>query len=225
MRTSRWSFLIALLTACVGTADQPAVARAPATDSARQPLRRAVVQSAVVHVETLAVASFGRPPAGPAYDSAVRSFLLPATREPSATFAPNDTDVSNYAAGSGWMRGNDTSGRGRNRFSLGYERYTSGILILRLDTLLQRELRQSPFETAGGDSIAIAGLARREGVADECRLLGFDIDEHIVGLLPSDTVDAWMRPRLAWFVDTAATRFRRMRPDSVVCWLPPGRDR
>lgn len=38
---------------------------------------------------------------------------------------------ANYAAGSGWMRG--------------------GILILRLDTLLHLELRQSPFETAAGE--------------------------------------------------------------------------
>lgn len=141
------------------------------------------------------------------------------------TLSPTDTlDGSNYQAAAWWMRGNDTSSRGRNRFALGYERYASGVLILKLDTLLERDRQQIPFETAIADSIAVAGLAPIEGIADECRR-GQQTDEHIVGLLPADTVGVWMRPRLAWFVDTLASRFRLVPTDSLSCWLPPDRDR
>lgn len=223
-RLTATSLLIAVLAACVARTDDPRPAQSVA-DSSRRPVGRAVAVGATVRVETLAVTPLGVPPVGPAYDRAIAAFVGSGSLAAAGPLAPDDTDITNYQAAGGWMRGNDTSARGRNRFAIGYERFTAGVLVLRLDTLLERERKETPFETAGADSLAVAGLARAERVADECRLLGFETDQHIVGLLPSDTVGVWMRPRLAWYVDTVAARFRPLRPDSLACWLPPDRDR
>lgn len=214
--------VLATVLACGDRSDD--AARRP--DSLRDTFRRVQVVSATVHVETLEVAPKGRPARGAEYDSALARLLLPVTPDhPLRLTVADTTDGKNYQAAAEWMQGNDTSSRRRNRFTLGWERYASGVLIVRLDTLLDRHRQQSPFATVLADSVGHAGLARAEVVADQCRLAGYEPEQRLVGVLPDDTVGVWMRPRLAWFVDTIATRIRRMRPDSLACWLIPDRDR
>lgn len=221
-RIAHLAFMATTL-ACDGRGDDSATRR---PDTSRDTLRRVQVVSATVHVETLRVAPLGRTASGADYDSALARLRLPITpAQPLKLTVADTTDGNNYQAAAEWMRGNDTSSRGRNRFTLGWERYASGVLIVRLDTLLDRHRQQSPFETTLADSVAHVGLTRAEVVADECRLAGYEPDQRVVGVLPDDTVGVWMRPRVAWFVDTIAARVRRIRPDSLACWLIPDRDR
>jgi hypothetical protein len=160
-----------------------------------------------------------------AYRAALAANILPDEKtEPRVTLAASDeTDASNYQS-SGWWLGWDGSGARSPRFSADFNRFTSGVLLLKLDTTLLRNRTGPPFDTKLADSIAVRGLGRTERFATDCRFSAHSVDERLTGLVPDTTPERWMRPRLAWLFDTVAARIRRMRPDSISCILSPNPD-
>ena len=157
----------------------------------------------------------------PTYEAAVRASVLPdETSAGAARLAPSDTiDTSNYQAAAWWMGRDDSSPRHRWRFSAEFARYTSGVVVFKLDTLLVRDQQRPPFNSATADSIAVGGLRKPERLSTVCRVAGHRSDDRILGLMPDSTSGRWIPPRLAWFVDTVTSRFRRMKPDGLACRL------
>jgi len=134
------------------------------------------------------------------------------------TLAANDeTDVSNYQS-SGWSLGRENTSKPA-RFSADFVRFTSGVLILKLDTTLVRNRTEPPFDSKLVDSLAVRGLGKTERFATDCRFGTQPADERLTGLVPDSTPDRWMQARLAWLLDTASARIRRIRPDSISCML------
>jgi len=134
--------------------------------------------------------------------------------------AADDTSLTNFQLG-GWRLGGEDTFPTRNpvRFFANFDRFTSGVLVVTLDTTLTRTRHEPPFDMRMADSIAIGGLGRRERFAIQCRFGTHDIDDQIVGLVRDTTSEQWQRARLAWLFDTATARIRAMRPDSVSCRL------
>jgi hypothetical protein len=135
-------------------------------------------------------------------------------------------DVSNYQS-AGWLIGRteDLDAHTPVRFSAGFARHTSGLLVVKLDTSADRPLKtEPPFHHVLADSIVVRGLGRRERFARTCRLGTRPVDGQVVGVLPDSVPERWSRPRLAWSIDTAAARFRAMATDSVTCMLEPNPD-
>jgi hypothetical protein len=162
---------------------------------------------------------------GAEYESLLVAELLPDDRRNAPpTLAATDTSTINYQAEGWWMILGDRTPRQRSRFSANYERYTSGLAILSLDTLIEREKAQPPFDTSPADKVATRGLRELERVASKCRFGQHETDERILGIVGDTTPDVWMRPRVAWFVDTMTSRFRSMRPDALTCRLAPNPD-
>lgn len=167
----------------------------------------------------------------PADDSVYRAALvaniLPDEKtEPRVTLAASDeTDVSNYQSSAWWLGwGKGGSDAKSPRFSADFDRFTSGVLLLTLDTTLLRNRTEPPFDTKLADSIAVQGLRRTERFATDCRFSTHPVDERLTGLVPDTTPERWMRPRLAWLFDTVSARIRRIRPDSISCMLLPNPD-
>lgn len=112
-------------------------------------LGRAVPVSVTITVETLVTRDRGLAAIGAAYEAGLMARVLP-DGAPTApiTLAASDTiDTTNYRAEGWWMGHNDGSARGRWRFSLDFARFTSGVVVLRLDTLLERLLGLVPHST------------------------------------------------------------------------------
>jgi hypothetical protein len=162
-----------------------------------------------------------------AYRTTLAANILPdeKTGPPVTLAAGDETDVSNYQS-SGWWLG--WVGGGSNskplRFSADFDRFTSGVLLLKLDTALVRNRKEPPFETKLADSIAVRGLGKTERFATDCRFGAHRVDERLTGVVPDSTPDRWMRPRLAWLFDTVSARIRRVRPDSISCMLSQSPD-
>jgi hypothetical protein len=163
---------------------------------------------------------------GTTYEIALAQRVLP--DEPPTiviSLTPSDTiDTANYQAAGWWLGYNDSSARGRWRFSADFERFASGVLVLRLDTLLFRDQLQPPFSSARADSIAVGGLREKERLATRCSVVGYHTDDRILGLMPDSSSERWMTPRMAWLVDTVASRFRRISTDVLTCWRAPNPD-
>ena len=155
-----------------------------------------------------------------AYAAAVKASVLPNQKtESRVTLAPTDeTDVSNYQS-SGWWLGWDGSGAKSPRFSADFVRFTSGVLLLKLDTTLIRNRTEPPFDTRLADSIAVQGLRKTERFATDCKLGTHSVDARLTGLVVDTIPEKWMRPRLAWLFDTVSARIRRIKPDSLSCVL------
>ena len=168
------------------------------------------------------------PPAGDsAYRAALAANVLPDEKtEPRVTLAASDeTDVSNYQSSGWWLGwGSDGSVAKSPRFSADFVRFTSGVLLLKLDTTHVRNRTEPPFDTKLADSIAVRGLGTSERFATDCRFSAHSVDERLTGLVPDTTPEKWMRPRLAWLFDTVSARIRRIRPDSISCILSPDPD-
>lgn len=156
-----------------------------------------------------------------AYWLALTSLALPNdTNTKPVKLAPTDeTDVTNLQ-GSSMRLGRDADAdAGRSVFSVDFTRYSSGALIMTLERSPVGQAAENLSEVKPSDSIAVAGLGLTERVGSECRLGSRRRNELLMGVVPDSTRMHWMRPRLAWLVDTVAARFRRIRPDSVSCLL------
>lgn len=143
-----------------------------------------------------------------------------ASTSPVTITASDETDVSNYQA-AGWRLAGvaDSAGDTVFRFFPGFRRFSSGVLIFTLDTTLTRDRTGPPFDTHLADSIAIRGLGAFERFATDCRIGTTALDERIVGVVPDTVPERWMRPRVAWTIDTTVARIRELKPDSVLCKL------
>ena len=177
------------------------------------------------HDSSIGIDKTTAPADGSAYRAALAANILPDEKtEPRVTLAASDeTDASNYQS-SGWWLGWDGSGAKSPRFSADFDRFTSGVLLLKLDTTVVRNRKEPPFDTKLADSIAVRGLGRTERFATNCRFNAHSVDERLTGLVADTTPERWMRPRLAWLFDTVAARIRRIRPDSISCILAPNPD-
>jgi hypothetical protein len=213
------ALLVCLVSACNGRTDDATLRRDSVGVSAQAVVRRAVPTSVVV--DSAISTESGAAASGPVYEAMIVSRVLPDEPMTAAiTLAPNDTaDITNYQAEAWWLGRDDRSPRERWRFSADFERYASGALVLKLDTLIVRDRQQPPFHTAKADSIAVRGLRPLERFATRCRVIAHRTDDRLLGLLSDSTSERWRTPRLAWFVDTMASRFRRVKPDSLACWL------
>ena len=159
------------------------------------------------------------------YRAALAASLLP-DEAPAARVAPlpsDDTNLSNYQS-SGWWLGWSNDQSTHSRFSADFDRFTSGVLIFKIDTLLARDQKEPPFDGKLADSVAIRGLSATERFATGCRFGTRPADERITGVVPDSTRERWMQPRLAWLIDTVTARIRRIRPDSIACALEPDPD-
>lgn len=170
-------------------------------------------------------------PSTPAEDSTYNALLAVSIlhgeeTDPPVRLAPTDeTDMSNYQAAGWWLGYNKDGSRPKSvRFSADYSRFTSGVLLLTLDTSLVRNQTEAPFDTQRADSIGVRGLGKNERFSTDCKFGAHSVDERINGLVPDTTAEKWMRPRLAWLFDTAYARIRRIRPDSISCMLMPDPD-
>jgi len=156
------------------------------------------------------------PAYGAEYEGKVDASLLTEERESALPVHPTsseETDLSNYQAG-GWSFSYDTASTRRALFHyyMNYDRFTSGVLIVTLDTAAALDARPA-------DSLAIAGLGSRERFAEHCRFGGYRPDDRIIGVVRDSTPERWMPARLAWLIDGRSARLRAMRPDSVACKL------
>jgi hypothetical protein len=161
------------------------------------------------------------PAADSAYEARLAVNLLPDEKsgQPVTLTATDETDMSNYQS-SGWWLGSEA----KPRFYADFNRFTSGVLFLKLDTTLVRNRTQPPFATKLADSVAVRGLGKTERFATDCRFGAHSADERLTGLVADTTPERWMRPRLAWLFDTVSARIRRMRPDSISCALSSNPD-
>ena len=218
------ALLLCLVAACSPRTDSAAVKSDTVGTARRAVVGRAVVVSAVVDSEV--TIEPGAAATGPSYEAHLAALVLPDGGAAAAVnLAPSDsTDMTNYQAQGWWLGRDDTSPRRRWRFSAGFERFTSGVVALRLDTLLVRDQQEPPFNTTHADSVAVGGLHPVERLATTCRVVGHRPDDRIIGVVRDSTPERWTTPRLAWFVDTAQSRFRRVKPDSLACWLAPNPD-
>jgi hypothetical protein len=152
---------------------------------------------------------------------ALTSLVLPdGTSTAMVTLSPTDeTDVTN-AQGASMRLGSDADAdAGRPVFSVDFTRFSSGALIMTLERSPVGQAAENLSDIKPSDSIAVAGLGPTERVGSECRLGSRRRNELLMGVVPDSTRMHWMRPRLAWLVDTVSARFRRIRPDSVSCVL------
>ena len=218
---------LSLVSACDGRSRSSEARPAPAAVDS-QPQLVAVAVSVQGGDSPAVTPPSGRPPPqGAEYERDVLASLLPDVREgprlrPTVS---DDTDLSNYQGGGGRLFVDEESvGRIPVRFFSNFNRFTSGILIITVDTTLDGRRLAPPFDSQTADSIAIGGLRRTERVATTCRFGAYDHDERIIGLLRSDARARWMPARAAWFLDTAAVRIRRLRPTSVTCIRDEGPD-
>jgi hypothetical protein len=162
-----------------------------------------------------------------AYDALLARSILPEEKAGlPLTLAPTDeTDMSNFQSAGWWLVSNKDGSRPNSMRFLGdFSRFTSGLLVLTLDTTLVRNQTEGPFDTKRADSIAVPGLGKTERFSTDCRFAAHPLDERINGLVPDTTANKWMRPRLVWFFDTTSARIRRIRPDSISCMLMPDPD-
>jgi hypothetical protein len=161
------------------------------------------------------------------YAAALTANILPDEKTGSpVTLAPTDeTDMSNYQSGGGWLGYSEPGTRPKAmRFLADFTRFTSGVLLLTLDTTLVRNQTDPPFDSKLADSIAVRGLGKTERFSTDCKFGARSRDERLNGLVPDTTPNKWMRPRLAWMFDTVSARIRRIRPDSISCMLLPDPD-
>jgi hypothetical protein len=133
--------------------------------------------------------------------------------------------MTNFQSSGWWLGWTDDPPQPKaRRFLADYSRFTSGVLVLALDTTLVRNQTQAPFDTKLADSIAVRGLAKTERFSTNCKFGVHSLDERLNGVVPDTTANTWMRPRLAWMFDTVFARIRRMKPDSIKCMLMPDPD-
>ena len=129
----------------------------------------------------------------------------------------DETDKSNYQAEYNHFGGGmDPIDHNVERFSVGYERFTSGALIVTLDTSLVRTEVGPPYYFRLADSILVRGLAKTERFTIDCQA-GGHWDRRILGLLRDSIRHQLARPRLAWMIDTAAGKLRGIKTDSLSC--------
>ena len=197
---------------------------APRTNSSSSPSVRTVVAGwesvSIKRDSTIAANNPVMPSDDSACTAALDANILPNEKtEPRVTLAPTDeTDVSNYQS-SGWWLGWDGSNAKSPRFSADFVRFTSGVLLLKLDTTLARNRTEPPFDTKLADSIAVRGLGKTERFATDCKFGTHSVDARLTGLVPDSMPERWMRPRLGWLFDTVSAKIRRIRPDSLSCIL------
>jgi len=219
----RLASALVILAACDGSSRAGDESRSPAAPADAGPTPR-LVATATVHGAEPLKAPPPLPPApragGPEYERVLAARLLPDTREdPPVHLSPTDeTDLSRYQ-GAGWQIGPaaEQVAASQARFSARFDRFTSGVMTITLDTTLARHGLTAPVDAAPVDSIAIAGLGRRERVALTCRLAGFERDDRIIGLLSNETTERWMPVRRAWVLDTTQMRIRPIRTVGVSC--------
>ena len=196
------------------------------TDTMRVSTRVSVQQAEPASMIDSSTVEAGLPATGASYDAALTQIILPDDAPTAGILlsAADSTDLSNYQSAAWWMGDVNNAGAVWPRFALDFERFTSGVLILRLDTLLVRDQQQPPYDLTQADSIAVGGLRKTERLAMRCRMNGYQGDHRIVGLMPDSSTERWFKPRMAWLVDTLQARFRRVRVDPLSCWLDPNPD-
>ena len=160
------------------------------------------------------------------YRSKLLTYLLARVRTTTPVrLTPRDTiDFTNYQSEGGWLGVTDiTAPWSDRRFFTYATRYSSGVMVFTLDTAV-RQGSQDELDSRRVDSIAVRGLRPTERFANRCKFGSREVDDRLMGVTPDSVPEKWMRPRLAWFVDTLTVRIRRIRPDSVSCILLPTGD-
>lgn len=104
-------------------------------------------------------------------------------------------------------------------FLAGADRYQSGVLVIRLDTLRNRAQTGGPYEWARAESTVVRSVGAREQIAQTCKTGAALQYGQIAGLIPDTVTEQWTSPRLAWLFDTVSVKIRAIPPDSVLCIL------
>ena len=105
---------------------------------------------------------------------------------------------------------------GNERFTGQLIRVPSGLLLLWFDTTT-RATEDTPAGTTHVDSLAVYGLQPGEFFTYYCNADGKQETwtTQIVGIL-RDTAN-YIRPRLAWMLDTSSFKIRAIPTDQVLC--------
>jgi hypothetical protein len=119
-----------------------------------------------------------------------------------------------------WYFGLSDETRPKARFVGASKGYSSGRMILVLDTSTARD-GDASISAARADSVALDGVSPSERIAYICRIAGVDQNGYRVGLVTDSAPKDWRRPRLAWVFDSVPVRIRQISTDSIVCAITP----
>jgi hypothetical protein len=152
--------------------------------------------------------------------SAQSGSTVTSERQPISTVHLN-ADEDPLPHSDGWIVGYDEGvPNSGSRFEAGGDRYSSGFLVVRLDTALTRVYpAEPPHERARADSLVISGLKVGETFARLCKVGSTISKGQTAGLMRDTVTEQWLKPRLAWFFDTVAVRIRAIPTDSILCML------
>ena len=105
---------------------------------------------------------------------------------------------------------------GNERFTGQHVRHPSGLMVIWFDTAT-RATEDTPARTTHVDSVVVSGLQHGEYLTFYCNADGrHDTRKsQIVGIL-RDTTN-YLRPRMAWVLDTVSYRIRAIPTDRVLC--------
>lgn len=145
----------------------------------------------------------------------VSSDTVVAQKSPQS-FSLADTVVS----AAHWSFGQSSAIRTVSRFAGESKIYSSGRLVLGLDTALNRT-GDALLSAARADSLIVSGVDSSERLATFCRFGSSDEHGERVGLVAGQSERTWRQPRLAWLFDSTSARIRAVRTDSTVCAVAP----
>ena len=104
----------------------------------------------------------------------------------------------------------------RSRFNVAADLYSSGRLLLTLDTIWPRvETEGSESTRTLADSLVVTGISTNEVWSNNCTRSG-RYNGFIVGVIPNSAT-APVAARRAWTIDTLSYRIRPISTDSILC--------
>ena len=105
---------------------------------------------------------------------------------------------------------------GNERFTGMHVRHPSGLMVIWFDTAV-RATEDTPAGTTHVDSVVVSGLQHGEYLTFYCNADGRHETwkSQIVGIL-RDTTN-YLRPRMAWMLDTVSYKIRAIPTDKVLC--------
>jgi hypothetical protein len=105
---------------------------------------------------------------------------------------------------------------GNERFTGMHVRHPSGLMVIWFDTAT-RATEDTPAGTTHVDSVVVSGLKHGEYLTFYCNADGRHETwkSQIVGIL-RDTTN-YLRPRMAWILDTVSYKIRAIPTDKVLC--------
>jgi hypothetical protein len=103
-----------------------------------------------------------------------------------------------------------------SRFDVAANLYSSGRLLLTLDTIWPRkETEGSESTRTVADSLVVTGISPNQVWSNNCTRSG-RYDGFIVGVIPNSAT-APVAARRAWTIDTVSYRIRAISTDSILC--------